>query len=185
MSSTASLRLNHSETHQVRTHPGQCFSSLVSICMPCTHKLGSKYKVQTVCTFQMNWVMRSNNKISLCCGDSEMAIIQQCSHFRQWTFSYIMHPNHCIFPPFWATMHISSSQWNIKHSYDLIFSSKGDFSLYISFTPLAPPLEANLRVMSLFGMFVYQRDVWLVNAGVMINEAANSRDYWDSQAIDP
>lgn len=185
MSSTASLRLNHSETHQVRTHPGQCFSSLVSICMPCTHKLGSKYKVQTVCTFQMNWVLCSNNKISFCCGDSEMAIIQQCSHFRQWTFSYIMHPNHCIFPPFWATMHISSSQWNIKHSYDLIFSSKGDFSLYISFTPLAPPLEANLRVMSLFGMFVYQRDVWLVNAGVMINEAANSRDYWDSQAIDP
>ncbi len=108
-----------------------------------THKSGPKYKMQTVCTFQMNWVMRSNNKISLCCGDSEMAIIQQCSHFRQRTFSYIMHPNHCIFPPFWATMHISSSQWNIKHSYDLIFSSKGDFSLYIFFTSLASPLGPN------------------------------------------
>lgn len=33
--------------------------------------------------------------------------------------------------PFWATMHISSSQWNIKQSYDLIFSSKEDFSGYI------------------------------------------------------
>lgn len=123
----------------------------------------------------MNRVMRSNNKISLYFCDSEMAIIQQCSpFFRQRTFSYIMHPNHCIFPPFGATMHISSSQWNIKHPYDLIFSSKGDFSSYISFTSLVSPLGPNFRGMSLFGyMFVHWRDVWLVDAGAMINEPTN------------
>lgn len=159
--------------------------------MLCTHKRGPKYKMQTVCTFQMNWVMRSNNKISLCCGDSEMAIIQQCSHFRQRTFSYIMHPNHCIFPPFWATMHISSSQWNIKHSYDLIFSSEGDFSLYIFFTSLVClPSGTKLPGMSLFGVFVYWRDVWLVNAGVMIDEATNQfkrlsrlRGHWSVRGL--
>lgn len=47
--------------------------------MLCTHELGPKYKMQTVCTFQMNWATRSNNKISLCRGDSEMAIIQHHS----------------------------------------------------------------------------------------------------------
>lgn len=129
--------------------------------------------MQTVCTFQMNWVMRSNNKISLCFGDSEMAIIQQCSHFRQRTFSYIMHPNHCIFPPFWATMHISSSEWNIKHSYDLIFSSKGDLSLYFFFTSLASPLGPNVRGCLLCAHFFPEGDVWLVITGVMINEATN------------
>lgn len=155
----------HNEINQVRQRPrpSQCFSSLVSICMLCTQKLGPKYKISTVCTFQMNWVMRSNNKISLCCGDSEMAIIQQCSHFRQRTFSYIMHPNHCIFPPFWATMHISSSQWNIKHSYDLIFSSKRDFSLYTFFTSLVSPLGANFRGCLYLGcLFTEEMFDWLM-----------------------
>lgn len=137
------------------------------------NKWGPKYKLETVCVFQMNWAMCRNNKISLCCGDSKMAIIQQCSHFRQRTFSYIMHSNHCIFPPFWATMHISSSQWNIKHSYDLIFSFKGDFGLYIFCTSLASPRGPKFRGMSLFGQFVYWRRVWLVIAGVWINNSTN------------
>lgn len=121
----------------------------------------------------MNWAMCRNNKISLCCGDSEMAIIQQCSHFRQRTFSYIMYPNHCIFPPFWATMHISSSQWNIKYSYDFIFSSKGGFGLYIFPRITCISTGTKLPRMSLFGAFVYRRGVWLANVGVTINDSAN------------
>lgn len=123
----------------------------------------------------MNWVMRSNNKISLCFGHSEMAIIQQCSHFRQRTFSYIMHPNHCIFPPFWATMHISSSEWNIKHSYDLIFSSKGDLSLYFFFASLAPPLGPNVRGMSFMRTSRHR--------GRCLIGYRQSNDQWGNQSV--
>lgn len=77
------------------------------------------------------------------------------------------------FPPFWATMHISSSQWNIKHSYDLIFSSKGGFQIIYFLHIICFSSESKLPGMSLFGVFVYWRDVWLVNAGVMINQATN------------
>lgn len=102
------------------------------------------------CVFLMNWEMCRNNKISLCCSDSQMTIIQQRSHFRQRTFSYIMHLNHCIFPPCWATMHISLSQWNIKHSYDLIFSSRGDFGLYSFSTSLESPRRPKLPGVTSF-----------------------------------
>lgn len=33
----------------------------------------------------MNWAKCRNQKISLCRADGEMPIIQQCTHFRQWT----------------------------------------------------------------------------------------------------
>lgn len=132
-----------------------CSGSLGSICMLRTHTLGPNCKMETVCFFLMNWAMCRNNKISLCSGDSQMTIIQQRSHFRQRTSSYIMHLNHCIFPPCWATMHISLSQWNIKHSYDLIFSSRGDCGLYSFSTSLASPQGPNFRVFTSFCLCLF------------------------------
>lgn len=101
-----------------------------------------------------------------------------------------MHPNLCIFPSFWATMHISSSQWNIKHSYDLIFSSKRDFSLYIIFTSLASPPGLNFRGCLYLPCLFTWEDVWLANAEVMINETANQfqrlsrlRGHWSMRGV--
>lgn len=124
----------------------------------------------------MNWAMCRNNKIALCCSDSQMTIIQQRSHFRQRTFSYIMHLNHCIFPPCWATMHISLSQWNIKHSYDLIFSSRGDFGLYSFSTSLESPRGPNFRVLLHFVVLVCWEAAWLAEEGGMISRLNQSAE---------
>lgn len=66
-------------------------------------------------------------------------------------------------------MHISSSQWNIKYSSDLIFSSK-DFSLYISLTPLVPHPEPNFGAARLFTRRVFD---WLMRGN----------DQWGNQSI--
>lgn len=101
-----------------------------------------------------------------------------------------MHPNLCIFPSFWATMHISSSQWNIKHSYDLVFSSKRDFCLYIIVTSLVFPLGLNFRGCLYLPCLFTGEDVWLANAEVMINETANQfqslsrlRGHWSIRGV--
>lgn len=77
------------------------------------------------------------------------------------------------------------SQWNIKHSYDLIFSFKGDFGLYIFCTSLASPLVPNFRgCLYLACLFTGEVFDWLTPEWWSIIQPINSRDYQGSEAID-